>query len=410
MFKSIVCRERLMMPIFYILVYTIMTMYYYFNGKVYGDARGVDLEQPEVLLFSYLSVVTATIVFFFLVSLIIRLIRVPVVSNRKYNVIHYIIFVMNVSYSIFSYKYNVGMSGVEIDQSVPKVLLYIFILIQPVFLSYIYIAYFIESKDKIYYINIIIFFISVLLKGWLGVIIYLVILLFVKNKDYIMNNFLKFFISVVAFFIFAPLLKLFKDVIMAFHQFDSNDIIETARGYLEKRDLLNILDVFNVYFFKLLGRIEHVSISYYVNVVDLGFYNSIKQVYAEGWINERFYTAFTGANDEYVQKLLANQIYPYYSWQVQVPIPVRLSLGIENVFVYLAYLSIVTLLWVLLFKIISNNEAMKSLNTFALFALLYHGWNYSVVLWVQSLIVFCIMLVVLRIFYSTFSKAKLNSI
>lgn len=65
MFKSIVCRERLMMPIFYILVYTIMTMYYYFNGKVYGDARGVDLEQPEVLFFSYLCVVTATIVFFF---------------------------------------------------------------------------------------------------------------------------------------------------------------------------------------------------------------------------------------------------------------------------------------------------------------------------------------------------------
>ncbi|MCG6223060.1 oligosaccharide repeat unit polymerase [Vibrio diabolicus] len=383
--------EKIIVISVYLFSYLFCTLYYLSIGYVEGDLRGVYLEHPNVLIFSFFQATLSLILFAYFSAVISSKLKVKSIKISEDDFFHKFLLLLNVSFFIFSYSYNFGFSSGNVSQSIPKVPLYFFILFQPLYLSYIYFAVFIKSKSNLYLVNIFLVVIFSVYKGWLGPINYVLFLSFIKYKEYILHHKLRFLFISFFFILLVPFIKISKVIFMVLNQKDLDSVSEAINDVLFYSTHDNIYDLLIEYFVKTFERFDHVAILYYFNSKDYSLiYNDeeIASFFQEGWINERLHSVFSNVNSVYIQEFFANKIQSAYSWNVQVPLDARFSFDLYSIPYLSLYVITLLTLTIFLSKLITERKELISLNWFIAIGLLFHGWFYSYVLWIQALVVF----------------------
>lgn len=383
---------------FYAVCYMFSFVSYLYLGKIDGDLRGEILQNHLYLFVAFLISIISFLFFISIINIIQEKLKTPVILkiSKDNKIIHWVILFLNIGFYFFCYFYNFDISGNVEIKNTPVYLLYFFIIIQPLYLTCFYFCIFIDSKNKIYTLNLIVFIICYVLKGWLIGILYIFIIGIIRYKEYIRNNKRKLFFYILFLLLLAPILKFTKEVMMLYMLDKNSSIYDLILLRLDYMGVTSFLDFIFIYMSKIVGRFEHISIVYYTIVHSFNI-NNVNNFLFEGWINDRILSSLGYVtNKESIQSYLAYTIEPLYHWQVQVPLPARIILyGLNSIF-YLIYNLILILITIFLSKIIINNKAMKAMICFMLFILLYHGWLYSVILLIQALIITNLFLLFLR--------------
>lgn len=387
--------EKIIIYLFYVICCTLSTGYYIYMKHIYGDLRGYYLSSSTALIISYIIAILGISLFCLLTSTLIKSINIRTAPEIKVKHFHMLIFCLNISFISFSIKYNFGFSGVEADSDIPKTILYFFILLQPQFISYIYFCCYIRSSNKIYYLNMIIILLFSIYKGWLGTIVFLSLILFMKNKEFIVKNKKKFFSLGLLFIFIVPFLKAAKTILMNYHQLGFDSLSDAVVNFIEHNEFKDLSDFITTYAMATVNRFEHVSIIYYVyEIISPNMLGNIRPAILEGWPNEIIGNALGFNYISYVQQELARMIEPMYAWQVHIPITARVFIE-DNLLIYFIYILLIIIISVLLTKIISNKHELQTLNWFVLFSFLFHGWNYSMILWLQALFIYILIMFIL---------------
>lgn len=391
--------DRKLLLLFYLVANTICFFIYYITGTVDGDLRGRKLDNDLVLVFSYFQVILGFILFYHWFSLSEKL-TIKFKTFRKIDnhfIISILILFINLVYSYLAIKYKFGFSGVEYNKSMPVILLYIFIILQPLYLTCIYLAYFKDVSSRIYIANAFLVVVLSVYQGWLTTLIFISYLLFLKYKKQITTNKIKFIFLSIILFLLSPLLKAAKVVFMIYHQ---KELSSLSKAYdlfnlnytSSNNPIENLID----YLYKTISRFDHTSTTYFLNITDFTSDFSVKYhgFILDNWLTKRIYNAFeTNNNLIPAQNYVASKIEDAYSWKIQLALDSWLSLNISLMPLLVFYVSILLVASNALCRLISKTNDIRSLNWMMSLILLYHGWFYSYVLFIQALLVFLIIIV-----------------
>lgn len=382
---------RTLVVLYFGFVYAFSTAYYLFTKKLGSDLRGMPLESELLLMLSFIAVIFCFGLFLVYVRTCDKVIKTPSIKYIDSNLIHVFLLLINLSYVYFSIKYNMGYSGVEVDSDLPTGVAWFYALFQPLYLTYIYAAYYAFSSKKIVLWNVFVMLLLSVSKGWLGPILYFSVIYLTRFSLEAYKYRWRIGLSFVFLFFLAPILRLLKDVFLIYNQRASHDI--SFRDALTSRlDFLGYADVFtlySVYMVDLLGRFDHVAITYFSFLTNLSVNLNFSNPFQESWFGQRFFTII---NLDGPQRHVASLIQSAYEYQVHLPIPARLGFLPEQLFSLVTYVVIFIPITIFLAKIISKSHVVSNLNWYALFALLYHGWFYSAFLWLQALLIFIVVL------------------
>ncbi len=400
--------SKIFILLMYSLIYIACTIVYSMQGVIWGDLRGRVINDSMLLYFSLGQVLISIVIYYLATEAIGRVVFV----RPKFNFpkcTHVVFLFFFISFMFFSVKYNYGFSSISVDTNVPRYLLQVYIILQPVFLGYIYSAYYSREVNKLYYFNVLLILALTVYQGWLASFIIFAVIYFDRLKGIVRKNKI---VSIVLFIfsaILVPVLSFVKSIMLQFNQSGEQERSFSDLYYarLSFLNINNVSDFFSHYVLTVLGRFEHVSIVYYINLQGDALHNHVRSFYQEGWLPEFIYGVFGFTIDKpYVQKYVANLIEPLYTWQVQIPVVARfiyLPAG-ELCLMTLAILAVI-LISNFIVKLISSSQSLSSLNWVALFLFLYHGWFYSVVLWMQTLL----MLLFLLSFYKMLLRLSHNN-
>ncbi|WP_413111943.1 oligosaccharide repeat unit polymerase [Thaumasiovibrio sp. DFM-14] len=393
--------ERRIFYKLYLYCNIVVVLGYLYFGTIGGDLRGYVITSPMLLIVSL--VVTVTMLYFICAVLYPIMSKVnikPIIHINRYFVLDIIILIVNVSHGVFSIAYDVGLAGISISSDVPKIPLYLSIVIQPTFLLYIYLAFTGDKKRKLLIVNAGVILLVSLLKGWLSSVMYLTFIAVMIYRDFFIREKVKFLIIASLGVILSPFFRFMKAVSSAVNGSESNiSYIEAVGAVINYREINSISDFLNTYLFSVVERFEHVGILYYVMVDDKVRYlfndYNVTPFFAEGWIQNRLYSSFSSLNNVDMQFLLAEMIYPYVRWRVNTTLPVWLYVDANNILLLISYVLFLMFICILLSKLISTR--VVNLSWLATLVMLHHGWFYSYSLYIQALMVFAIMLVILRV-------------
>ncbi|MFQ2585277.1 oligosaccharide repeat unit polymerase [Aeromonas caviae] len=391
----------------YIFSYVFCTIIYAAQGTIEGDLRGWNIRDNRLLYLSLVQVLLSAIVYYICTSAIERSVKV----RERFllpNGTHYVFFFFFSSFAIFSIHYNYGFSSIEVDRNVPKILLQLYISSQPVFLGYIYSAYFCNETRKLFYVNVLLILSLTVYQGWLVSFIIFSVIFFHRIKSLVRNHKVYSIFTFAFIFMLIPILSFLKSIMLQINKSSDQNLsfLELYNARLAFLNINSISDFFSYYFLSVFGRFEHVSIVYYINLQGNNLYSHVRSFYQESWLSDFIYGVFGYAIDKpYVQKYVANLIEPLYAWQVQIPISARIIyLPFDEICIMLIFMIMVVYTSVFLVKLISTSSSLLALNWTALFLFLYHGWFYSVILWMQTLFVLIFILSTYRLLVRISSK------
>ncbi|HHY0336397.1 TPA: oligosaccharide repeat unit polymerase [Vibrio cholerae] len=387
----------------YLFSNIVTAIIYIYSGKIGGDLRGYDLNHPLIMLLALIIVIVSMYtLLYFLYGFLEKSIKVKKIfleDNIDYFYLDVFFILLNISFGYFSFKYDIGIAGVEIDSSVPKIPLYLFIIMQPIFLTYIYLAYTSNIKRKLFVVNAILILLFSILKGWLSSFIYLTFIFIIVNNAFIFKHKLKFMLGIVVGIVLSPFLKFFKSVVSVVNTSQNGDsYIEAIDLVMSYKNINSLLDLFNLYLVSTIERFEHVGILYYSlveNNIDVVLKDKITPFFAEGWIQNRIYDVFTLHSTTDLQIALAQKIHNAYSWRVNTPI--SLWMIVDSQMILLIAIYTITLLMLVIFISKLLSEKVVNLSWIATLVMLFHGWFYSFSLYIQALVVFACIVFFIRI-------------
>lgn len=376
---------------------------YLIGGTIGGDLRGYPIDAPFFLIVSLMVTlgfmyITCVILF----SFIDKTIKVkPILVTENYFLFDVIILIINISYGFFTLRYNVGMAGVAVSGDIPSVPMYLFILLQPTYLVYIYLAFTGGHFRKLLILNALVLLVFAILKGWLSSVLYIVFILLMFNREYVVREKKKFIYLSVFALVFSPILRFMKSVVAAVNTSKAGISYDQAiSAVLEYREINSVSEFLSRYFLGIVERFEHAGILYYVLVDDkvkniLSSY-SITPFFAEGWLQNRLYRLLVSDYETIdLQFLLADFILPLFRWRVNTTLPVWISLSPVNAIYVCIYAVVLMLCCIILSKLISQN--VVNFSWLAVLVMLHHGWFYSFSLYLQALFVFVCFMLVFRI-------------
>lgn len=394
--------------LFFLLIYSgcnvLAVSIYFITGKIGGDLRGISLDEPFFLLVS-LFVVLISLVFTHVVFVFFeRFIPVkPIVFySVRYRYFDLFFILLIISYTFFSAYYDVGKAGVKLDENTPKVVLYFFIILQPIFLSYIYLAFTGDKKRKSWNIVLFLVLLSTVMNGWLSGILYLLFIWMMFNSDWLRKNKLKVIGFTLLGIFLAPVLKLVKSVVSVVNNSSSGiEVTQALNNVLAYRKIDSFGDFFLLYAGAVVERFEHSSIIYYAFVNDnfSGYLtNKVTPFFAEGWLQDRLYKALTGSDTIDLQVQLAQQLFSNYEWRVNTPISLWMTLDIGTAIGVIIYSTVLLFISSVLSRLINPN--VTRLTWLMTIIMLWHGWFYSFTLYIQALFIFVCGLLLYRLMFT----------
>lgn len=201
--------------------YTLLRFYY--EGNLYADFNGyVPINDNNVILL-YLSIVILYIAFVLIYKLSTKIgtnyKAIPLDSTN----IGTFILLYQITFFVFNLVEGVNQAGVRGESSNP--ISYIFILLRPDILFLLYFSSY--SKSKLLYINVIFYLISMLSRGWLGVISDIIIIAIIRRDFPIRKIILSKWVLLCIFMIFLlPILVQIRSIyrLEGLAGFDSHSI------------------------------------------------------------------------------------------------------------------------------------------------------------------------------------------
>lgn len=386
----------------YLVANIIAAIIYFFSGVVGGDLRGYELRYPAMMLVAlFILMLSMYFLLCLLYPILESFIKVKRISTSKnYFTLDVFFIFLNLSFGLFSLKYDIGIAGVDIDKGVPKMPLYFFIVMQPIFLTYIYLAYTSDQKRKLFYVNAIILMLFSVLKGWLSSFIYLAYIFIMLNNDFILKYKIKFLSVFILGVMLSPFLKFFKSVVSTVNNSQNGaSYTDAINAVMYYRDINSISDLFKIYLLSTIERFEHVSIIYFgliENKID-DIVNSVRitPFFAEGWIQNRVYEIFSLSKTTDLQLVLAQAIHGAYSWRINTPISLWMIVESNQLLLILFYIIFLVTLTILLSKLLSRQ--VVSFSWITVLIMLLHGWFYSFSLYIQALVMFILIILCIRI-------------
>lgn len=366
------------------------------NNKVDGDLRGIYLSEPIFLWFS-LFVVLFVFIFFgvFLFPFIEKLINVnSSIDSTKIIGSHFFVLVVNVSYFIYCMVYKVGIAGVSPSDNIPFVLKVFFIGVQPLYFTLVYIAVFLVRPNKFFYLNVILFCLFSVLKGWLTYLIYVCFLFVYKERDRIYKHKVKFIFFVVFALAFSPVLKFIKVVVsMKYLNVSGFDYFDTYEYVVASGNHSSLFGMYVSYLQSTLERFQHTANVYYV-IINKSLINTIldsnqaSYFFLEGWPQKFIFELFFEKSSPQIQHEMAMLIENSYDWNAQVGLSGWIVLNPTLIPLILLYVSSLYAFCVFFAKKISCSDEVVYLVWLIGIVLLIHGWFYDVILFTQALLVF----------------------
>ncbi|MEX9604808.1 oligosaccharide repeat unit polymerase [Providencia rettgeri] len=353
----------------------------FLNDGYYYVEREYFKVNIENAIYSYVAFLICFIFILFSFFSTQRNIKPIIINENKYS---FIILFLQISYFIINIHYGINIAGQSGRKDLPALLSLFFVIFNPDILFLIYLFFTKESKIK--KINIVVYLVSMSIRGWMAGIFYVLLYYFISKK-------FKFRVYIILLLTMTLLLL-------------SMPFIINAKWYLRSDGSKNFFDViFNVKDYSaslassieyLLLRFQHISSVMFItdNLQFINF-DSIKPYWAEGnfqlFFQKIFNIELQSINNYAVTNLLG---YSNANWNIHIGIESWLIMCPFDLFLYV-YL-FMTIFFTNLLAITKHSKLMQAFLLYMIFSRLFVGWNAAYINLIISLLVTMFILFLIK--------------
>lgn len=383
---------------------------YLYNGILGGDLSLTIVEQPLILSLAIFLVVFSFYFVGFIHSSFLR-ISIPNIKNFKVRhdaqIIDLIVFVFLLFSFLFSILYGYGRVGFDSELS-PSFVIYFNKFFVPILFAEIYLFFKFLSNSRLYYINLALFLILAVYKGYTGPILHigflLIYRLYIKNKLNVKIISIMLLLAVL----FGPIIRIIKNIII-------RDLVTGGEGdYSNGLDTLytisnasSFLELYFVYLQRVIERFESISAVYYI-IINSNMIQNLYESYAflpfylYHWVPQTIEKIFSqnsvyDVTQVYAQREIAHLISPYFDWQIHIGYFGWIFISPLLSVLYILYTFVLIFVCTQLTKLLSSERsAIEQLSWYFAMSYIVHGWFNEYLLYVQALIVFILILVVVN--------------
>lgn len=393
-----------------------LTFSYFFNGELGGDLGGYAINDSITLWYSLLIVLCSycfvIISYSYFSSINISSIYKAKVSVRSDLLDYIVTFLLLVSF-FFSYQYGYGRVGFN-SEAVPSVVTLFNKLLVPILVAEIYLFYNFSSKKACYYINTFLFLALAVYKGYTGPILHIGFL-WVFRWHYFGKLNIRMLVSLFVLAVLsAPLIRILKNAILRSMMspeyssiFDALNILYVISG------VDNFFDLYLAYFQRVFERFELISSTYYIientdAINNLYIEQKFLPFYLYHWIPQTIekYILLSPTFDltqDYAQRAVASLVDPNFSWQMHIGYSGWLIIKPYLAMIYVLYTSTLLFLAIHLSKILNDRKSgVEQLTWYLTISYVIHGWFNEYILFIQALVVYILLLLVIRPFCQFF--------
>lgn len=231
------------------------------DGYLGGDFYGDKIVDKELFFWVLITEVFLLIVFFFVALLIVK-INVKnryrehiIISESILNRFNVILIILQVCFIAFIMltgfgKISLLMDGNSTAANITSPIKYIFVVLLPDFLFIVYLL--VQNKKRKIVINLVLYLISNIIRGWVSGPVLLVIAIFlIKKFAYTKIKIKTILVLLLCFFLFVPLVTSLKFSV----RFQSDDLNLSTL-------VQDSIDNNTSYYLRTLNRFQHVSEAY----------------------------------------------------------------------------------------------------------------------------------------------------
>ena len=247
--------------VLYILINLAATLYMLFSGELMGDLKNKPYLSAEILLWSgflvvisYCLILSPTFNFF-------DSFRVVNTQEKKYenlgiDRIGIFIFILQILFLIFNNYYGVNIAGAG-NTTDNKIASYAFIMLDPDYLFFIY--YGLYRQNKYFYPNFLIWCVSNLMRGWNGILIFIVFFELCRLNRLRLLSTKKIALFGLIIFISYPILSTLKWIIRG-TVFSNNSFISSIGMMIDAIEGENYFTLLWIGLEQAIGRLQVVSL------------------------------------------------------------------------------------------------------------------------------------------------------
>lgn len=310
-----------------------------------------------------------------------------------------------------SVKYHVGVLGVgDIDVSdVPKIFFFLNTIFQPIYFVLIYLFYRVGSFSFIYFLNVVLYVLSVVFTAQTGQLLLVFCLLVYKLYAAEYRVRLRYIVSVsIVGILFYPMIRLIKYSIVGgvVQDLDLIDVVTSAVSD-------NPFQIYVDFLFKSFERFQIIANIQYLlsNSVILPYSYDINvgsnySFFSSHWLGGYIYNLMGWQSTNIIppQNFLAYKINGLDSWSSHIGLfgyyyfYGAYSLCIYSFMTFIVYISV----WIS--RKINATNSVVDLNWSLGLILVCHGWFFPFLSYVQALLVFFLLLFSLNVLTSVLNK------
>ncbi len=366
--------NKFMLSIFLLPCFIYGIVFYSMGELTEGDFIGYLIDDYEFYIKVFIGEIICIVLLYYLVLGITK-IRTPKLSlketRRKSLILFWGVFILQISYFIYSYTTGVDVLSVKQDVQVNNPLKYIFTFLNPNVIFYLYFLK--EENKKRLFIVLCAFLFSNIFRGWItGVALQVFILFLIK---YLRTGYIKFkyiFIVIFLFFMMAPSLYFIK------YASRGHEIItlESYMSYYTAERYSSILS-------KIMARFQHTSETYVIldKIEQIETARKEKEFvpfYADNMVKKTFASLFNYQPYTF-NEYIARKIDFRQSGNIHSGILpwLSLSFGISIIYLLFVCLSIFSWHFLLSFIQIDKRIVQSTVLWFSLFYIM-PGWFFAV--------------------------------
>ena len=261
----------------------ILGFIYIWNTKtLIGDYKDISLYSKDALIYAIIIIV---ITLFLLQGFLFNFLEKTSINDFKVEInnyvdkkVGYILLILQLLFFMYCMYYNVGVAASEnISKSTLLRKIWLLIPIDWMFLIY----YSLNKKNNLYRVNLLVYIISNIARGWSGQFLFLFFFEYKKIKK---NKILLLFFIIIILIIY-PIITEIKFFIRSNNNFDIN--LNVIYDLITNIDIITYLKDYEFFFTNLIGRLSVISnvveILHHVNYFELLYNkNKIEPFFMEG--------------------------------------------------------------------------------------------------------------------------------
>lgn len=381
-------------------------LYFSLTGYLGGDFRNQNIPSDFLLLsISFLIILITFYLFLKVIPFFILKIKVKPLNNNTnllIDIISFFVILFGI-YSAISFK--VGVFGLEDNDAInaPPIIRMTSALIQPVYFGLLYIFYRNKPSSNFYKLNYILYIIFIFSAGQTGQLL-LLFMLFMYNSYVKKNtiNFKKVTMIIAICILIYPIFRLLKDIVLLSY-IKNTALLDNLDDIISS----NFLETYLTYLFISLERFQIVANTQYI----ISNYNDLHSIYSLTQNDlSKFFSNYWWASFIIKSFGIGYNLLDYYSPQSYLAYSINgkdywaSHIGQIGYFIFYGYGGIVIFLYsvilssitFLISKVISLTKSIQLLTWLLTLQLICHGWIFAYVSYLQSLLFFLAIVLIVK--------------